>query len=747
MKLKLLSPQLNVAAVAFPVAVSGIYDYLVPEQFKEKIAVGVPVLVEIKSRKTWGVVVELKEKSSYLKQLKKIIEIKEGRWADSGRSLFKLYKWMADYYQCPLGRIFKPLVGKTIISAKAKTVIVYRVKDDKDGKDGNDDSGGALKEHHQQALNIIKSNEKLLTGPELEVRFGIKASAIALLFKKGYLVKERREIIREADELSLSPSNHETKLSDEQREAVEQIGASIENPQKPFLLYGVTGSGKTHVYTELAKKVLALNKGVIILVPEISLTPQTIARFKAEIGDTITVIHSHMSDGERRDSLQEIVAGQKRAVIGVRSALLVPMDNVGLIIVDEEHDGSYKQSDTDPRYNARDVAVMRGMMQKAVVVLGSATPSLESYHNSLSGKYHLIPLTERFGGATLPEVKVIDMAKEHQENNWTPLSRYLVNRIEETLNDRRQIILLLNRRGFSPVLLCKECGYSHACPNCSVNLRYHKADTALKCHLCGYEETAPDCCPKCKGKKIKYKGTGIQKAEELLKERFPLVKILRMDQDTTRRKGSHIAILDTFAKGEADILLGTQMVAKGLNFPKVTLVGVLQADTGLYFPDFRATERTFQLLTQVAGRAGRAELKGEVIIQTYFPNESAIKCAMTHDYLGFYHHEIENRRELFYPPFGKVARVVAEGIQEKVIEEFLRDAVDTLLSGNSRGITILGPAPAALSKIDKVFRYTMLLKSSSPKNLSIALSEVRKMAAKLPSQYRCVIDVDPVNML
>lgn len=728
----------SVAAVAFPVAVSGVYDYQVPEKFMGKITIGLPVLVEIKKNKTWGVVVELNKESAFPK-LKEIIEIKEGQWADSSHSLFKLYKWMADYYQCPLGRIFKPLVSKSVISTKAKTVTVYRC-----GGSGE----GALKDNHIEALNAIKNCAEPLSAAQLEIRFGIKPSALVLLCKKGYLVKESKQLLREADELAIDHGGSPAELSPQQRESVEQIRASIPNPQKPFLLYGVTGSGKTHVYTELAKKTLEQNRGVIILVPEISLTPQTIQRFKAAIGDTITVIHSHMSDGERRDSLQEIVTGRKRAVIGVRSALLVPMDNVGLIIVDEEHDGSYKQSDTDPRYNARDVAVMRGMMQNAIVVLGSATPSLESYYNSLIGKYHLVKLTGRFGGAALPEVKVIDMAEEHQENNWTPLSRYLVNRIDETLGQQRQIILLLNRRGFSPVLLCKECGYSQPCPNCSVNLRYHKADTALKCHLCGYEEEAPGVCPKCKGTKIKYKGTGIQKAEELLKEKFPLAKILRMDQDTTRRKGSHIAILDTFAKGEADILLGTQMVAKGLNFPKVTLVGVLQADTGLHFPDFRASERTFQLLTQVAGRAGRAEFAGEVIIQTYYPDEAAVKCAMTHDYLGFYDHEIENRRELFYPPFGKLARVVAEGAVEGVVREFLKRAAD-VLSNNALGdgVTVLGPSPAVLSKIDKVFRHTMLLKSASPKALSAALFEIRKMAAKLPSSYRCIIDVDPVNML
>ena len=731
-----------VAAVAFPVAIPGVYDYRIPERFAGRMSAGLPVLVEVKKSKIWGVAIEIKNGSAF-PELKEILDIKEGHWADSNKSLLKLYEWMARYYQCPMGRVFKPLVGKSIINTKAKSVTVYKYVG------GDEGEILKLKGHLREAAESIKACAEPLTGAEVQARLGIKASTLATLCKKGVIIKGQKTVRREAGELSIGAvDGGEYALSANQQSCVERVAASLPAPDKPFLLYGITGSGKTHVYTELAKKVLAEGRGVIILVPEISLTPQTISRFRAAVGDTITVIHSRMSDGERRDSLQEVVTGRRRAVIGVRSALLAPMENVGLIVVDEEHDASYKQSDTDPRYNARDAAVMRGVLQGAAVVLGSATPSLESYYNALTGKYHLLTLSERFGAAKLPSVKVVDMTAEHKGNNWTALSRYLVARAEEELARGRQIILLLNRRGFSNVLLCRECGYSITCPNCTVNLRYHKADTALKCHLCGHEEAAPEACPKCGGVKIKYKGTGIQKAEEMLRERFPTARMLRMDQDTTRRKGSHAAILGAFENGEADILLGTQMVAKGLNFPNVTLVGVLQADTGLYFPDFRASERTFQLLTQVAGRAGRAELPGEVIIQTYCPDEAAIRFATEHDYLSFYAHEIRSREELSYPPFGKLARVVAEGAEEQAIRAFLHKAAMRLLAASGGKIKILGPAPAVLSRVDNVYRYSMILKSASPKAIGSALTEIRKLSmSELPSSYRCIIDVDPVNML
>jgi len=785
------------------VAIPGVYDYEIPDKFVDRITPGLPVLVDVKGRRIWGVAVEIKAESAVAGKvkLKEIEDIKEGHWADSSRSLLKLYEWIARYYQCPVGRVFRPVVGKAVINKKAKTVTVYRFIDT-DANGGisiNVDNGintdnvntdscidtdndvnavdNALTDKQRLALEQIKSRPEPLSAAQLKSSFNITASTLSSLCKKGCLSKEIKTILRDADELTC-PSVDEEKitLSAEQLACVERVSASLSAPDKPFLLYGITGSGKTHVYTELAKRALAAGRGVIILVPEIGLTPQTISRFRAAIGDAVTVIHSRMSDGERRDSLQEIVTGRRRAVVGVRSALLCPMEDVGLIVVDEEHDGSYKQSDTEPRYNARDAAVMRGLLQGAAVVLGSATPGLESYYNALTGKYHLLTLTGRFGAARLPTVKIVDMTVEHREKNWTALSRYLAARLDEELSLGRQAILLLNRRGFSTSLLCRECGYTHNCPNCSVNLRYHKADTVLKCHLCGHEEPALTNCPKCGGVKIKYKGTGIQKAEEMIMERFPTARVLRMDQDTTRRKGSHVAILDAFANGDADILLGTQMVAKGLNFPNVTLVGVLHADTGLHFPDFRASERTFQLLTQVAGRAGRAELPGEVVIQTYCPNDAAVRFAAEHDYLSFYEHEIKHRRELSYPPFGKIARVVVEGPDEAVVAGFIGKAARMIVGvnvGTNVGINVnidndvniaanngtgknvnigkvkvLGPTAAVLARVDNVYRYSMLLKSTSPGPLSGVLVGIRKLAAaELPAGCKCVVDVDPQNML
>jgi primosomal protein N' (replication factor Y) len=442
-----------------------------------------------------------------------------------------------------------------------------------------------------------------------------------------------------------------------------------------------------------------------------------------------------------------LVTGRKRVVVGVRSAVLAPLDNLGLIVVDEEHDSSYKQSDVDPRYNARDVAVMRGNIQKALVVLGSATPSFESYNNALSGKYGLLLLKQRFGRARLPRVEIIDMNKEHEDKNWTCLSRYLRTRIAETLDAKRQAILLLNRRGFSTFLLCKECGHTYRCPSCSVNLTFHKSDRRLLCHQCGYAEDAPTTCPKCNGDHLHYKGLGIQKAEEVIKSEFPYARILRMDQDTTRRKGGHVRILDAFASRQVDILLGTQMVAKGLNFPGVILVGVLQADTGLHLPDFRSSERTFQLLAQVAGRAGRTDELGEVVIQTYFPNEPGIVSARTHDYEGFYAKEIESRKRLGYPPFSKLARIVLMCEAEATARHTAVALAAFLGKMPLQHVHFLGPSPAALAKLDDWYRYSIIIKSTSPATVQNALVAVRKKAMRLPKKIKMIIDIDPLNML
>ncbi len=725
-----------IVSVAFPIAIPGMYDYRIPQQFINHLHPGTPVLVEVKSRKIWGVALVVKSSSPF-PSLKEVIDIRVGKWSDDSKSLIRLYEWISSYYQCDLGRVFRPIVSKGILNKESKTVQVYSVET----KDASE-----LKESYQKIL-LILSKHKEFTRTVAEHQFGIKPSAILYLLKKGFLSKSEREVVREADEMAISVNYCTEKLTIEQLDAVEKMNSALTEPDKPFLLHGITGSGKTHVYIELTSRALKNGKSVIILVPEISLTPQTIARFRASLGDIMTVIHSNMSDGERRDSLQELVTGSKKVVIGVRSAILAPMNNVGLIIVDEEHDGSYKQSDLEPRYNARDVAVMRGHFQRALVVLGSATPSLESYYNTSTGKYHYLKLGKRFGEGVLPAVKVISMTEEHKENNWTILSRYLTRRIEETLQNKRQIILLLNRRGFSTVLICKDCGHTCMCPSCSVALRYHRTDSTIKCHFCGYQEHAPDICPSCKGEQIKYKGTGIQRAEEFLKEIFPSARILRMDQDTTRRKGAHISILQEFATGNSDILIGTQMVSKGLNFPGVALVGVIAADTGLHLPDFRASERTFQLLTQVAGRAGRADSNGEVIVQTYYPDEKAIVTAKEHDYESFYNSEIELRKELCYPPFSKVARIVMEGTDENAVKSKIYEAALIIKKLNLKGLQVLGPSPAVIAKINNEVRFSLLLKSTSPRIQTTALLEIRRRFEKLPKSIKLIIDVDPCNML
>ena len=726
----------TVACVAFPAAIPGMYDYHIPEQFRTDLHPGTPVLVEVRSRKIWGVALAVKTHSEY-SSLKSILEIKTGRWSDDSSSLIRLYEWIAAYYQCDLGRVFRPIISKGVLTKDAKMIPVYSpVKGELP----------ALKQPYLDAFNELAKHEGF-TKSEAEQQFEIKPSTFAYLVRKGFLFKHEREVLREAGELTMHVETQTETLTPEQQSAVDKMSSSIGTADKPYLLHGITGSGKTHVYIALTSHALQQGKSVMILVPEISLTPQTIARFRAALGNIMTVIHSNMSDGERRDSLQELVTGAKKVVVGVRSAVLAPMDNVGLIIVDEEHDGSYKQSDPEPRYNARDVAVMRGHFQHALVVLGSATPSIESFYNAQSRKYHYIKLSQRYGEGVLPEVSIINMTEEHDANNWTVFSRHLTNRIEQTLAINRQIILLLNRRGFSTVLICKDCGHTCTCPHCSVSLRYHRHDSTVKCHFCGYQERAPEKCPSCQGEQIKYKGTGIQRAEELLRELFPQARILRMDQDTTRKKGAHISILHDFATGEADILIGTQMVSKGLNFPGVALVGVIAADTGLHLPDFRASERTFQLLTQVAGRAGRTDNMGEVVVQTYFPDEVAVKTARLHDYESFYTTEITSRQELHYPPFSKLSRIVVEGTNENETRARIYDIALFIKRLNIDGIIVLGPTPAAVAKIENYTRYNLLIKSLSPRSQTIVLAEIRKKFNNSQKSLRIIIDVDPYNML
>lgn len=569
-----------------------------------------------------------------------------------------------------------------------------------------------------------------------------------------------KEVVRNPYDIPFQPAQPLT-LTPEQSSCVEKINQAVADQHySTFLLHGVTGSGKTQVYIEAIKEALQRGRTALVLVPEISLTPQMVARFKSHFDKTVAVFHSSMSLGERFDSWRKTRSGDFKIVIGTRSAVFAPLQNLGLIIVDEEHEHTYKQSETDPRYNGRDVAIVRASLEKAVVVLGSATPSVESYHNALSGKYDLLRLTHRIDHVRMPVVTLVDMKtqKDRHTPGWDGVfSEPLRQKISEKLKRNEQVILFQNRRGFASYVSCDECGYVAECRNCSITLTYHRAVQKLQCHYCGFRENRPEFCPQCGNLDLNLLGTGTQKVEDRLAVLFPGARVVRMDMDTTSKKGAHDRILRAFGAGAHDILLGTQMVAKGLDFERVSLVGVISGDTGLLLPDFRASERTFQLLTQVAGRAGRKSHDGEVIIQTLNPDKPALRFAQQHDFIGFYKHEIENRRELGYAPFSRVTVVLFKAADEQAVRDSA-NAFDRLLrkqarSGKLAKIQILGPAAAVLQRIKRLYRWHMLIKTPRDFDRSGRLTKgliqqtLAEYKRNASNRVRISIDVDPYDML
>jgi len=527
-----------------------------------------------------------------------------------------------------------------------------------------------------------------------------------------------------------------------------------------FLLHGVTGSGKTEVYLQAIAHTLEQGKGAIVLVPEISLTPQTVERFKARFSSgklqtLVAVLHSHLSSGERHDEWHKIRQGRARIVIGARSAIFAPIDPLGLIIVDEEHEHTYKQEES-PRYHARDVAIMRGQMEGAPVVLGSATPSLESYFNCRKGKYTLLELPERVDDQKMPRVRVVDMRQAAAKEKGTPIfSPQLKEAITQRLERGEQTILFLNRRGYSTSLQCPKCGHVCGCPNCSISLTYHRLEQKLACHICGHSEKVPAVCPNesCKNPAIRFAGTGTQKVEETLAKLFPNARVHRMDADTMKRKDDYRKILGDFRVGKIDILVGTQMIAKGLHFPNVTLVGIIFADLALHQPDFRAGERTFQLLTQVAGRAGRGDIEGEVVVQAFTPFHPAIQYARRHDFVGFYEQETEFREQLKYPPFGRVALLTLKGRNEEKVKfsaDHLKRVVESAVrspqsKSDFRDLTIAGPAPAPLLRAETFYRYQIMLRTQRMTSLSRELSKISQTLV-LPEDVTLAVDIDPVDL-
>ena len=542
---------------------------------------------------------------------------------------------------------------------------------------------------------------------------------------------------------TIAPDEHKV-LNSEQEAAYQAI---ISSQEKPFLLEGVTGSGKTEVYLQVIAHAISQGKTAIMLVPEISLTPLMTNRFIARFGEHVAIMHSGLSDGEKYDEWRKIKSGKAKVVVGARSAIFAPLHNIGAIIIDEEHETSYKQ-DSNPRYHARDVAIWRAKFHRAALVLGSATPSLETRARAQQNVYQLLHLTQRASAqAEIPEVEILDMRK-HLNDKSASFSEVLLDKISEKIAKGEQVVLMLNRRGYSSFIMCRDCGFVPECPNCDISLTLHMDTKTLNCHYCGHTTGIPHTCPNCQSKKIRYYGSGTQKVEEELSELIPEARILRMDVDTTKKKGAHERILSSFGAGEADILLGTQMIAKGLDFPNVTLVGVINADTALNLPDFRSSERTFQLLTQVAGRAGRADKKGEVLIQTFNPDHYAIRLAQAHDYEGFYQLEMDFRRKLNYPPyFYTVQLVISHQDEEKVVKKSYE--IMALLKANlSEKARVLGPIPKPIARTHNLYHYQLLIKYRFEKNLEQALNQVLDLT-QVPDnkKLRIIIDNEPQNFM
>jgi primosomal protein N' (replication factor Y) len=584
----------------------------------------------------------------------------------------------------------------------------------------------------------------------------VPLDAVAALEARGIL--DRHQVAVQRDyygELEVEPPQ-KLILNTGQQEALAIISGQLEKGEfATALIHGVTGSGKTQVYIEAIARVIAGGGSAIVLVPEIALTPQMVRRFRSHFGRLVAVFHSRMSPGERYDSWRATWEGHHRIVIGPRSAIFAPLADVRLIVVDEEHEPSYKQNDLTPRYHARDVAVMRAKLNHAVVVLGSATPSLESYFNAQNNKYRLITMPNRIDDVPMPQIAFVDLRGEPKiigRKEPVILSRFLRQKIDEKLARGEQIILFQNRRGFATLFKCSSCGYVAECENCSISLTYHLRGRLLKCHYCGYVRKAPEVCPQCGGLDLFFRGIGTQRIEEELKELFPGVKAVRMDLDTTRGKHAHDRILSAFGRGEYQILLGTQMVAKGLDFPRVTLVGVISADSELHFPDFRAGERTFQLLTQVAGRAGRKDRLGEVVIQTYTPEHYALFFVRGHDYPNFYAAEIKEREPLGYPPFSRLTHLLFKGEEEAAVQRTAEHFARYLRPDNS--YRTLGPAPSPLARIEGLYRYQMLLMSLKESDAAgAAMKEALRQAfeqfrAKHRSRgVQIIVDVDPMSIM
>lgn len=715
-------------------AVNRVFQYGIPAPYQNQIRIGHRVLVPFGHRKIEGYVVELSSKLEVDQaKLKDLIELLDPEPLIHP-SLVELALWMEKTYVGLLSEALQYMLppafryGRERVGAKTAQVVTLLVPEPKLRKNAKAQA---------RVIEILRRKPQILAA-DLVTQAATSHQTLRALEEQGIIALQEMTLERKVEWDTISDPKH--RLTWEQEQAVAAIQDERKASRRPVLLHGVTGSGKTEVYLQIIADVLKEGKQAIVMVPEIALTPQTLNRFAARFGQRVSVLHSGLSLGERFDQWWKIYRGDVDVVIGARSAVFAPTQNLGLIVLDEEHEGTYKQEEGSIRYQTRDVAIKRCELVGGQVVLGSATPALESYHQALQKRFRLVELTKRVEARPLPQVRVVDMREEFEKGNRSMFSTDLKAALEGLVGSGNQAIILLNRRGFSRFVLCRECGEVLECPNCQVSLTYHQEDARLHCHYCLHRQTLPTKCPKCASRFLRQFGVGTEQVEEVLAREYPELKTLRLDADTTRRKGAYRTILGKFAKKEAQVLVGTQMVAKGFDFPDVTLVGVLSADLALNFPDIRSSERTFQLLTQVAGRSGRGEKKGQVIIQSYDPAHFSIQAAQNHDYHDFYRKEIGFRRQLGYPPFQELVRLLCSGPQV-VTKEAAEGIHAYLLTQGFPKEDILGPQEAPIGRIQGRYRWQILLRSGK-----VPLELLRNIPP-LPAEVQLTIDIDPLYML
>ena len=726
------------------------FDYKVPKELEEQVMIGSKVLVSFGNKKELeeGFIVGFKESTEYkVKEISKL----EDKLSDKQ---IQLAKWMAKKYFCNISECIKLMQTpgtRTKNKEKRiqeKTINTIYLKKDYEEIEFDIEANKIKSENHIKILKFVKDNEGA-TISEIEMFTNCSRAIVNTLIKNGYLEIVETKIQRSPLANKKIEKTSKLTFTEEQQEAYQKIEKSIdENKYEEFLLFGVTGSGKTEIYLQLIEKVLKQNQKAIMLVPEISLTPQMIERFIARFDkERIAVLHSKLSIGERYDEWNKIKENKADIIIGARSAIFAPVQNLGIIIIDEEHDSSYK-SEATPKYNAIEIANKIAKEEKIPIVLGSATPDITTYYKAEKGEITKLTLTKRANNSNLPQIEIIDLKQELANGNHSMLSFELYNSIEENLKNHYQTILFLNRRGYSTFIMCRDCGYTVKCKNCNISMTYHSFEKKLKCHYCGYEENLVTICPECGSKKIRYFGTGTQKLEDEIHKQFPNATTIRMDVDTVTKKNSHEEILNKFKNDNIDILIGTQMVVKGHHFPKVTLVGVIAADSSLNMDDYRANEKTFQILVQVAGRAGRENLSGKVVIQSYNPENFSIQTAKKQNYQEFYETEITLRKQLKYPPFCDIIVIGFNSLKEEKIIETSQKVYDLLKEKVPENYIISKPAPSPIDKIQNRYRWRIIIKGNMDWNLKEILNKcLATIYEKNDKSVNISIDVNPNNMI